>query len=489
MQTVGVGVGQDADLVIAQVGDVRRPRVHADGNADVVHFLGRGHLTVLQLPGVEDLAAQGHDRLRAAIARLPRRATGRVALDQEQLRALGILVGAVGQLARQGGARHRALARDALGGLDALLGVGDGVLRDALAGIRVLVQPQRRGVAGIALDQLRGFARAQALLGLAGELRLAQLHRQHKRDAAPDVLGRELHATRQQVAELRELAHRRADATAQAVDVRAAAGGRNEIDVALGHGLRHVRRPDQRPFHGIVGRTHLAGQGLLGHAVDAAELLEQVFAERTGVEPLFGLAGGLVLVAHAQAGAQDGLGLERVAQVRDQELVRVEELRVWPEVHRRAGAGLGHRAHLGELGGEVPVVETDVVLLATAPHPAVQLLGERVDHGHADAVQAAGIAIGAVGELTAGMQPREDQLDAADFLDGVDVHRHAAAVVRHRQRAVLVQDEADLGAVARQRLIDTVVDHLMREVVRAGGLGVHARATPDRIEAGEDLDI
>ena len=53
----------------------------------------------------------------------------------------------------------RALARDLLRRLDPLLRVLDGVLRDALAGVRMLVQPQRRVVAGIALDQRRRLAR------------------------------------------------------------------------------------------------------------------------------------------------------------------------------------------------------------------------------------------------------------------------------------------------------------------------------------------
>ena len=50
---------------------------------------------------VEDLAADGEDRLRPAVARLFGRAAGAVALDDEELGARGVVVGAVGELARQ----------------------------------------------------------------------------------------------------------------------------------------------------------------------------------------------------------------------------------------------------------------------------------------------------------------------------------------------------------------------------------------------------
>src|SRR6185437_5623243 len=48
---------------------------------------------------VEDLAADGEDRLGLAVARLLGRAAGAVALDDEQLGAGGVVVGAVGELA------------------------------------------------------------------------------------------------------------------------------------------------------------------------------------------------------------------------------------------------------------------------------------------------------------------------------------------------------------------------------------------------------
>jgi hypothetical protein len=58
------------------------------------------------------------------------------------------------------------------------------------------------------LDKGRTFARTQPFLRLPGKLRILHLHREHELQAVPDIIGRELHAARQEVAELAELAQR-----------------------------------------------------------------------------------------------------------------------------------------------------------------------------------------------------------------------------------------------------------------------------------------
>ena len=44
-------------------------------------------------------------------------------------------------------------------------------------------------------------------------------------------------------------------------------------------------------------------------------------------------------------------------------------------------------------------------------------------------------------------------------------------------------------AVAGERLIDAVVDDLVREMIRARGVGVHARPAAHRIQAAQHLDV
>ena len=193
---VAVGVGKDADLVVAQVRQVARGGIDADRDADVVDLLGLQHLAHVRFPGVQNLAAQRHDGLGHPVARLFRRASRRIALDQEQFAARRVLGHAVRELAGQRRTGDHALARDLLAVPQALLGIGDRELRDLLALIGVLVQPQGECILNGALHDAGRFARRQPLLGLARELRLAHLHRQHEAHAVPHVLGRELQSAR-----------------------------------------------------------------------------------------------------------------------------------------------------------------------------------------------------------------------------------------------------------------------------------------------------
>ena len=70
----------------------------------------------------------------------------------------------------------------------------------------------------------------------------------------------------------------------------------------------------------------------------------------------------------------------------------------------------------------------------------------------------------------------------------MQVHRHAASVVGHLQRTVLVQHHVDTGRIAGDGLVDTVVDNFLGEMVGPFGLGVHARALAHRLKSREDFD-
>jgi len=54
-------------------------------------------------------------------------------------------------------------------------------------------------------------------------------------------------------------------------------------------------------------------------------------------------------------------------------------------------------------------------------------------------VQSTGELIILVGEFPAGMQSRQDQFYAGHFVLGVNIHRHAATIVGHRQRAIRIE--------------------------------------------------
>ena len=141
---------------------------------------------------VEDLAAQRQDRLEAPVAALLGRATGGVALDDEDLAALGVALLAVGQLARQGEPVEGALAQDQVAGLaGGLAGAGRGqaLLDDPPAVAGILLEVLDQAVGEDRLDLALDLGAAQLGLGLALELRLGQLDADHGRQALADVVA------------------------------------------------------------------------------------------------------------------------------------------------------------------------------------------------------------------------------------------------------------------------------------------------------------
>lgn len=352
----------------------------------------------------------------------------------------------------------------------------------------MLVEPQAEGVLHHARDERRRLAGRQALLGLPGELRLLHLHREDEGDPLPDVLGRQLDAARQQVAELAEFAHGVEQALAQAVHMGAALGRGNQVDVAFLHRLTALGQPQQGPAHRFLGTFEVAAEGFIGQARQLGDRVGQVGAQAVLEVPLDALAGVLVLEHHAQARAQHRLGLEHMLEAADRELRRIEILRIRPEMHAGTGIALADRADDFQVAVLEAVGEGHPVLVGVALDAYLDPGRERVHHRDADPVQAAGELVVLVRELAAGMQLGKDQLDARHALFRVDVHRHAAAVVDDFQRVVLVQDHLHALRVAGQGFVDAVVDDFLGQVVGAGGVGVHPRALAHRVEAGKDFD-
>jgi hypothetical protein len=63
----------------------------------------------------------------------------------------------------------------------------------------------------------------------------------------------------------------------------------------------------------------------------------------------------------------------------------------------------------------------------------------------------------------------------------------------HGHRVVDVDDDVDVRAVAGQRLVDRVVDHLVHQVMQAGAVigvaDVHAGALADALEPLQHADV
>ena len=70
----------------------------------------------------------------------------------------------------------------------------------------------------------------------------------------------------------------------------------------------------------------------------------------------------------------------------------------------------------------------------------------------------------------------------------MQVNRHAASVVCHAERAVGMEHNVDLTTVPGEGLIDGVVDHLLRQMIGAGGVGIHTGTLANRLQSSEDLN-
>ena len=161
------------------------------------------------------------------------------------------------------------------------------------------------------------------------------------------------------------------------------------------------------------------------------------------------------------------------------------------ERHLGAALALGVADDL-ERGDRIAMGEFDVVLLAVAPDPQLQLARQRVDHGDADAVQAAGNLVGVLVEFSARVQLGHDDLGRGNAFALVDVDRNAATVVVHRHRAVGVEHDQHGGGVPSERFVDRVVDDLVHHVMQAGTVigvaDIHARPLAHGVEALQHPD-
>jgi hypothetical protein len=172
-------------------------------------------------------------------------------------------------------------------------------------------------------------------------------------------------------------------------------------------------------------------------------------------------------------------------------------------VEVREGGGGGEKAHLRpgaairvahdlQMLDRIAALEAGVMFLAVAPDAQVEPVGKRVDHRDADAVQAAGDLVGILVELPARVQLGHDDLGRRDALLLVDAHGDAAPVVGDRDAVIGVKRDRDGVRVARQRLVDAVVDDLVDHVVQAraviGVADIHAGPLAYSLQALENLD-
>ena len=195
MRPVDVCISHDDDLLVAQViVAVGRAHSAAEGLDEILQLLVLRELVAARRGHVEDFPAQRQDGLTRPVARLLGRPSRRIALDDEQLRSLGGIARAVGELAGKAELARRRLARHVLLGAspEAVLGpLYDEV--EELGGLRRAVgEPVIERILDRLLDHAARLRRHQAILGLAGEFGLSHEDREHNGARGHQVIGGDL---------------------------------------------------------------------------------------------------------------------------------------------------------------------------------------------------------------------------------------------------------------------------------------------------------
>ena len=214
-----------------------------------------------------------------------------------------------------------------------------------------------------------------------------------------------------------------------------------------------------------------------------ARLLRGVVGdERLGARP-----------ADLDAAEQVGLGARHAEEARGLEGgALAEDLLVGLEAHLGAAPVLDG-AQLLQLALRLAAAEGHGVELLAAGDLHLELLGQRVDDGDADAVQAAGGVVDLAVELAARVQRGHDHFEGGLRLElGMRIDGDAAAVVGDGEEPVGLHLHLDPGGVAGHRLVHGVVDHLGEQVVErllVGAAHVHAGPAAHRLEAFEHLDV
>ena len=265
-----------------------------------------------------------------------------------------------------------------------------------------------------------------------------------------------------------------------------------------------VREREERLLVGVVpleGDLDLAG---LARVLDVDDLVVERRARALAVQVLHEVddaavvlegrleaLAALVAEADLEAPGEERHLAEALLERRAVVLDRLEDLQVREERDARA-APVGRLA-ARELRDRRATLVRLLVLVAVTPDGQVKPLGQRVHHRDADAVQSAGdLVAAAVAELAAGVEDREHDLGCRPALLLVHLHGDAAAVVGDRDAVVRVDRDLDLGGLARERLVDRVVHHLVDQMVQpalARRADVHARPLAHGLEALQDRDV
>ena len=284
MAAVDVGIGHDDDLVVAEFLQVERLAVllgadrHAQRREHVLDLLVLPHAVLLRLFDVQDLTAQRHDGLEITVAARFGRAACRVTLDEEDFGDRTVAARTVGEFAGEPGSRKYGLALHHFTGVACRVArcrSQDDFLHDGLGILGVFLQVVAQGGGHRLVYGGRDLVVAQFGLGLAFELRLLHLHRNHGCEPLAEVVAVDVELQFGEHARiLGVFLERTGQRAAEARQVRTALDGVDVIYIGV-----HVLRERVVVLHGHLDRDAV----LFGIEVD--DLVDDRRAAR-GVEVL-----------------------------------------------------------------------------------------------------------------------------------------------------------------------------------------------------------
>ncbi|CAI8198419.1 MAG: Uncharacterised protein [Alphaproteobacteria bacterium] len=145
-----------------------------------------------------------------------------------------------------------------------------------------------------------------------------------------------------------------------------------------------------------------------------------------------------------------------------------------------------------QIGFRLAMRKAHFVQFAIAANGQLQPIGQCIDDGNANPVQAARDFITIGIKLTAGVQLRHNHLRGGNAFFRVHFGRNATAIIRHRHRAIGIEAHRNLIAMTGQSLINGIIDHLIDHMVQAGAViriaNIHARALAHRFQPFQDLN-
>ena len=158
MESIRIGIRENADLVISQPGQVIAAGINTESHRDIMHFGRAKNFLRIHLPSVQNFAPQRQNGLELAGTCLFSGTPSGVPLYQKQLAIHRIFCGAVSKLARQGRARRNLFTHHLFRRTQSRLSSIDAELSEQFCVRGMLIQPKAECVFGDTGNKPRRFS-------------------------------------------------------------------------------------------------------------------------------------------------------------------------------------------------------------------------------------------------------------------------------------------------------------------------------------------